>query len=244
MRGPDPLRVLVTRPLPGAAATAARLEGMGHEAVILPLTRTVPLPAAEVAPEGTDLVAVTSANAVRHAPPGLIAVLRPLPFVAVGGATADSLRSAGIADVTDVDGDAADLARAIVGRSGPGSRVLYLCGRVRRPDLEAGLTQVGLAVDALETYDTVDVDHAAEALERVMAGGKIDAVLVHSANAARRLSGLLESRIAVRALAAATFCCISSRVADALRLPPGARVMISYRPNEDGMLRLVGNLPP
>lgn len=217
---------------------------MGHEAVVLPLTRTVPLPAAEIGSEGLDLAAVTSANAVRHAPPGLIAALRPLPFVVVGGATADSLRSVGIADVTDVDGDAADLARAIVGRSRQGSRVLYLCGRVRRPDLEAALTQDGLAVDALETYDTADVDYPVEEVERVMAGGKIDAVLVHSSNAARRLNGLLESRIGARALAATTFCCISSRVADALRLPPGGRVMISDRPNEDGMLRLVGNLPP
>ena len=38
---PVPLRVLVTRPQPSAAATAARLEAMGHVAVLLPVMEVV-----------------------------------------------------------------------------------------------------------------------------------------------------------------------------------------------------------
>ncbi|RWD19075.1 MAG: uroporphyrinogen-III synthase, partial [Mesorhizobium sp.] len=39
------LRVLVTRPEPGASRTAQRLEEMGFQPILLPLTETVALPA-------------------------------------------------------------------------------------------------------------------------------------------------------------------------------------------------------
>ena len=47
------MRVLVTRPQPSAAATAARLEAIGHEAILLPLMEPVHPP--EVALEALAL---------------------------------------------------------------------------------------------------------------------------------------------------------------------------------------------
>ena len=71
-----PKRVLVTRPEPGASETARRLEELGFVPIKLPLQEIFALPV------GTDAirskigaVAVTSANAIRHAPRGLLARL-------------------------------------------------------------------------------------------------------------------------------------------------------------------------
>ena len=63
-------RVLVLRPEPGASATAQALRRMGFEPLVLPLTviqRLTPVFAPSVE---HDAVIVTSANALRHAPPG------------------------------------------------------------------------------------------------------------------------------------------------------------------------------
>src|SRR5262245_6534472 len=111
MRG----RVLVTRPEPGASHTARRLAGAGFEPVILPLTEIRPLPFHRIAGVGAaDAIAVTSANAIRHAPQDLISALRQKPLFAVGGETARAAKNAGFADVFEGPGDSAGLTRDIV----------------------------------------------------------------------------------------------------------------------------------
>src|SRR5688572_14398609 len=83
--GPELAKVLVTRPQPGAARTARRLAELGHRPVELPLTRTVALPVEAASfDRPVDAVAVTSANALRHAPPELVARLADRPCFAVG----------------------------------------------------------------------------------------------------------------------------------------------------------------
>ena len=68
------MRILVTRPQPGASRTMRRLQELGFEPLLLPLTETVGLPVdAGAAGDNAVAVAITSANAVRHAPKGLIA---------------------------------------------------------------------------------------------------------------------------------------------------------------------------
>jgi len=71
---------------------------------------------------------------------------------AVGPATAAGLPE-GIAAAGTESGTAASLAGQIAGRlAGRSGRVVYACGRKRRPDLEAGLAEAGVAVKAVEVY--------------------------------------------------------------------------------------------
>src|SRR5262245_13671221 len=94
------LRVLVTRPEPGASRTARRLAEQGFEPVVLPLTEIRPLPADHFPDSANiDAVAATSANAIRHAPRRLISTLTGKPVFAVGGGTARATRNAGFATV-------------------------------------------------------------------------------------------------------------------------------------------------
>lgn len=58
-------RVLVTRPEPAAAQTAAKLRAAGYEPVLLPLSRTVAL-SFTVPDEVFDALTITSANAFRQ----------------------------------------------------------------------------------------------------------------------------------------------------------------------------------
>ena len=91
------MRLLVVRPEPGAAATAAKLRALGHEPIVLPLLATEAL---DWQPPATlpDGVIITSAAAVRHAGPAA-AGLQHLPLFCVGGATAAAARAAGWRDV-------------------------------------------------------------------------------------------------------------------------------------------------
>ena len=148
------LRVLVTRPQPGAGRTAARLQAAGFEPIVLPLSEIV-----AVAPA---LPALTARQRSPSPAPMRCARRRPrccrcwrnAPVFAVGDETAAAARQAGFEDVRSSAGNAADLARDIVAAVGPQARIAYLSGRVRLDALEAELAAAGFEVEVVETYDT------------------------------------------------------------------------------------------
>ena len=230
------MRVLVTRPQPGAGRTAARLAEMGHEPVLLPLAATRALPVAEdTLPVKIDAVAVTSASALRHLPPLLAKRLSTLPLHAVGGATAEAARAAGFARVVEGPGGAAGLAAAMAASAHGGETVLYLCGRVRLPEFERRLAEAGFGVMALETYDTVETEPSPEAIAAAIGPRPIDAVLLHSAGTATTLTKImpaLEARLAPEPLVV----CLSPRIAAALSRNFHGKVRVAAQPDEDALL--------
>ena len=228
-------RVLVTRPEPGASQTARRLEGLGFEPILMPLSELRPL-AVEVAavPGSASAVAVTSAAALRHAPQWLLERLGRLPCHAVGAKTAEAARAAGFAETAAGPGDAAGLARMLAERLGAGAEIVYLCGRVRLPAFEQRLAAAGLSVGVIETYDTVAVAPDIGKLQ-----GGIDAVLLHSAVTARSLLEIAASPDAAGAFETASLLCLSRRIADALGDRFATKIRIAAEPTEEALLFLL-----
>jgi uroporphyrinogen-III synthase len=235
MRG----RVLVTRPEPGASRTAQRLAAAGFEPVVLPLTEIRPLPLQHTHGTNAGAVAVTSANAIRHVPPKLISALRGTPLFAVGGATGRAARSAGFADVFEGPGDAAGLAREMADKLQPGSRVLYLCGRVRREQFEALLVHGGLAVEAVETYDTIVISHATDFVVSTLRNEPVEAALALSAVAAKVLEQLSGRAGLAHLFENTRYCCISRRAAALLEERNYGRVYVAAAPDEDALISLL-----
>ncbi|MCV3239125.1 uroporphyrinogen-III synthase [Mesorhizobium sp. ZC-5] len=231
-------RVLVTRPEPGASRTATRLAEAGFAPVVLPLTEIRPL-AARPIPADFAAVAVTSTNALRHAPSALIESLRGKPLFAVGSRTARLAREAGIVTVFEGNGDAASLASHMATQLTPSSRVLYLCGKVRRPDFEAVLAEAGSVVDALETYDTIAINHPAELAASALGNKPVEAAFVLSSKTAEALSSLVRTTALAHLFADTRYFCISGRVAAALTgIDPG-HISISETPDEDALVALL-----
>lgn len=225
------MKVLVTRPEPDASRTAERLIAAGHEVVIAPLQEIRPLSIAK--PEGEfDAVAATSANALRHASERIVADLAPLPCFVVGPETARAARDAGFADVRTGPGAARGLVDIVRNTVMAGGRIAYLCGRQRKPDLEYRLGAAGFSVVAVEIYETAVVEKPAD----LIADG-IDAALVYSAGAARRLSGAFD------AFPAKTrFVCISGDAAAALPAHWRQRATVAVRPDEEGLFEALSRL--
>jgi uroporphyrinogen-III synthase len=118
------VRLLVTRPQPGADATAKQLLAGGHDVVVLPLMTTEAV-AWRQPRQRPQAVMVTSAAALRHGGNGLAALVH-LPLYAVGAATAQAARRAGFADVRAGSGTVQTLADAIAADGL--ARVLHLAG--------------------------------------------------------------------------------------------------------------------
>ncbi len=233
-------RVLVTRPEPGASATAQALRSAGFEPVVLPLTGIRPLEIAETALPAFDAVALTSANAVRHVPEWLGRSTLTVPVHAVGAASAQAAREAGFANVIAGPGDAAGLASAISQTLAPGSTVLYLCGKVRKPEFELELRSRGIRAVPVETYDTVPTDLADADMRKLDVGG-LFAVLVHSAEAAKALAKLAKRPAAVQAFEGAHLVAISRRAAAPVEAVFAGRIVVAREPTDAAMIEaLIG----
>lgn len=235
--GSDMKRVLVTRPEPGASATASRLCAMGFEAVVLPLSRIATLPAADNVPD-CEAVAVTSVNALRHSPRELIEALSQKPCFAVGERTGAAARAAGFADVVQAAGDAQSLAAAIIGAEVSGA-IAYLAGRVRQPNFEARLEMAGMRVIPIEVYDTEPVELSEAEIEALRTGRPIAAALVYSAKAAEALRKLVERPEMAETFSKTVHCCLSERIAARFEGVETAKIRIADHPDEDALFALL-----
>ena len=233
-------RVLVTRPQPGAAKTARRLAEMGFAPIVLPLSQTCALPVtlADV-PDVIDAVAVTSVNAIRHAPPDLIARLAGRRCFAVGAKTAVAAREAGFSSVVEGPGDAAGLAEVIAGEARPGTLVAYLTGRVRLETFEADLSKAGIRTFAIETYDTLAMDYSTAELTGELGHHRIDAALLYSSKSAQAVTAIASRAEWDFHFAETRYFCLSPRVAAKLQAAVPDKVSIAAKPTEDALLALL-----
>ncbi|CCV10693.1 uroporphyrinogen-III synthase [Mesorhizobium sp. STM 4661] len=229
--------VLVTRPEPGASRTARRLQDKGFQPILLPLTETVPVDGGAV-PANAVAVAVTSANALRHAPKELIAALAALPCHAVGKRTAAAAREAGFLSVSEGPGDAEALAGALAG-SLSGKTIAYLCGRVRFATFEERLEAATMHVRAVETYDTIALDYSDADIIGRLAGQPVETVLLYSAKAAAATRALIGRPTLHDFFENTRFFALSGRIAAALGDISGERIQIAKEPSEEALLALL-----
>ena len=235
------MRVIVTRPLPQGDRTAAALAALGHEPVLMPLTEihpTEPRPLSDD-PDGYAMVVATSANALVHAPLVLTQALRDIPFIGVGAATEHAALACGFSDTECTSGNADDLARHIIADLPRGARIAYLCGRVRKPDLEKKLAEAGLEIDTLETYDTVLVSYTTDFLREQFVTGTAQAVLLYSRNAAQRLADLLKPVGVTNVADFTSFFCLSEDVTAPLRKAGFPAVAVAAEPTEAALINLL-----
>ncbi|MER8489482.1 uroporphyrinogen-III synthase [Mesorhizobium australicum] len=237
------LRVLVTRPEPGASRTARKLEETGFEPLLLPLTETMALPVdAKGVPDDVAAVAITSANAVRHAPRDIIAVLSNLPCYAVGRRTAEAARKAGFLSVNEGPGDAEALADGMA-IAFSGKTIVYLCGRVRFHAFEQRLKAAHVQVHAVATYGTLAVTHSEEAVLQLISGQSVDAVLLYSAKAAAEMQILARRPALHQTFEKTHFFALSARIAVAFGDSTGKAMHVAARPDEEALLALLRARP-
>jgi uroporphyrinogen-III synthase len=234
--------VLVTRPDPDNATTAAALRARGHEVLLAPALRfePIPLPPGNTADYGA--VIVTSANALRGVAPLLQDhPLLKLPLFAVGAQTAAAARRAGFVEVISADGDAEALRECVARsvRAAPAedaSPLLYLSGAEISRDLAGELGARGIEVVTRTTYRMVPIARLPRDICDAFSASRIDAVLHYSARSARAfLEAVRAAGVEISALAIPQ-CCISAAVAQVLREAGATRVAVAASPDEDALL--------
>jgi uroporphyrinogen-III synthase len=249
------MRLLITRPEPDNARTAAALRAQGHEVVLAPLLL---IEAVQDADLGADLgtppsarssarsssqswaaILITSASGVRAlAGHPRRAELLALPVLAVGQASGDAARAAGFADVSSGDGNADDLAQLAAQRfAGVRLPLLYLAGEDRSSDLAGALAVRGLAVRTVVIYRAAKAGRFPPTARAALEQGQIDGVLHFSR---RSVESYIDcGRDIIGPALKPVHYCLSVRAAEPLRLAGAERIWVASQPDEASLLALV-----
>ncbi|MGH7024949.1 MAG: uroporphyrinogen-III synthase [Caulobacteraceae bacterium] len=228
-------RVWITRASPGAQATAERVRALGWDPLVAPLLETKLLPT-RIDLTGVAALAFTSGAGARAF--AQLSERRDLPVFAVGAATAEASRELGFGDVRSADADVAGLARFIADRATSlDGAILHAGAAEPAGDLVGDLAARGILARAQAVYETVDAEPPAYVFERL---AEIEAVLVHSPRAGRRLAETLRDHAAPGLSA----YCLSPAVLATLDGLELARKRAAPLPNEDALLSLLRDHPP
>ncbi|HEY1425793.1 MAG TPA: uroporphyrinogen-III synthase, partial [Caulobacteraceae bacterium] len=196
-----------------------------------PLLEVRPIERPDLDLAGVSALAFTSANAVA----AFVACSpeRGLRVFAVGDATAAAARSARFASVLSAQGDVAALAAALATRRRelPGA-ILYPAAAEPAQDLAGALAAVGLVVRQVAVYETALTPPPASVIERLP---EIEAVLLHSAKAARALAAVLKAHPAPELAA----YCLSPQIARSLTRAGLAAALSAAQPNETALMTLL-----
>ena len=229
------MRLLVTRPEPDNARTAAALRAKGHEVVLAPLLHIESVANVDFGAPPWAAILLTSANGARalanHPQRG---ELLALPVLAVGHSSAEAARTVGFTEVTSADGDADDLARLAAQRfAGTRQPLLYLAGE----DRSGELAMPGLAVRTVVVYRAAKAEKFSPAVRAALNQGSIDGVLHFSR---RSVESYLDCGrdLAGAALKPAHYC-LSARAAEPLRLAGASQIHVAPRPDEASLVALV-----
>jgi uroporphyrinogen-III synthase len=215
--------LIVLRPEPGNARTVAAIQKHGRTAVAAPLFTLHSLAWTPPPADDFDALALTSANALRYAGPGL-STYRALPVYAVGKATATAATAAGLSVQHIGTGDGTALASAAA-EAGV-KRMLHLCGEAHRSLARPGLAVTACPVYAAEPLDALPPPAAAELRRGAIA-------LVHSPRAGALLAGLVDAQ----GIARATVTLAAISPAAALATGSGWReTAVAERPDDDALL--------
>ena len=223
--------VLITRPSGEAPATASRVAALGYRPVLAPLMLVRGRPVTW--PPASDAVLVTSGNAV----PGLQGS-GARRVLAVGDATAERVRAAGIAGVESAGGDAADLVALVRDRCPPGALLVLLTGAGQGGALAGSLRGAGYRVVRRVAYAATPVRAMPPPALAALEGGALRAALFLSAETAAAFVRLFPPRL-TPSLAGIEALAIGRRAADALAPLPWRRVRVSVGPSLDQVLALL-----
>lgn len=236
------MRVVVTRPENSARRTAERLQNLGHQPVLLPLTRTIHHPKIAEASLASphSALAVTSAEALR-----VLSALgeRLIPFLgqtlfAVGETTAKAAEDAGFRNIRRGPGTGAELAEIIASdASDLDAPLLYLAGKQRSPKFEDGMHAKGVPFVTAEVYEMTPIAYDEVFIRDILLDPPVDAVLLYSRETARLFCDFAAPHL--QELASLRFLCLSDNVAEIIPREFHRNIKIASHPDEDGVLALL-----
>ncbi len=160
-------------------------------------------------------------------------------------ATAEAAREAGFGDIREGQGTAKALAGAVIKQlaSGGGAepaqesrRLVYLAGTPRTTIIEDAFSGAGHPLVVPDCYEMRKISYSTDFLNGAILSPSPDAVLLYSANAARRAAKLFGPQTQTAQRIECSFLGLSNEIAAVLPAPWRDRAIVAATPDEASLL--------
>jgi uroporphyrinogen-III synthase len=237
--------VLITRPRPAAQALAARLEELGHAALVEPLLTITEDTDGRArlagALDGVQALLFTSTNGVASF--AAASARRDIRVFAVGDGTAAAARQAGFAEVESAQADVAALVELVAARLAPGAgALLHASGHQVAGDLAGRLGRLGFAVRSVPLYRAAPAEALSAPTVRALRAGEVDAALFFSPRTAAGFVRLARAAGIERSCAGMAGVALSAAVAAELEGLGWRQLLVADAPTEAAVLKALGAL--
>lgn len=221
--------------MPAAEETASRLRALGFDPVLAPALTIHPRPA--LAAEDAQAILITSANAAAALP----LTAAPLPVLAVGEATAASVRARGFTNVrAAAGGDARALAALTASSLDPKAGKLLLASGARQGfSLATALRAAGFRVRRRVAYAALPVPTLPGDARAALAAGRIGWALFFSAETVHAFRAALSRADAEATVAGVGALAIGEPAAVALAGLPWRLIRVATDPTQEALLDML-----
>ena len=227
--------VLLTRPVDDAVQSKRRLEVLGHEVLLAPMIRVMPVTFA--VPEKSSTLIVTSANAVRHGLANLEG--REWTVYCVGERTAQAAKAEGYSRIITGPGTARGLMPLLLKSSGEYKRrFTHLAGEDISYNIAAALEQNGFEAKITTVYKAQPATGVPFDAEAALNSGAVTHVLFYSPRTATIFEEMVADQDKHQWLTRLTAVGMSTRVGDML-IGPWKEVLTAILPTEQAMFKLI-----
>lgn len=240
--------VLITRPEPGDAETAAAFAALGWQPLLAPALTLAPRAMARPDPplQGLLLTSRAAARAMRGVPPGWPgeSPLRDLPTLTVGEATATEARAAGLTRVEAAAGDAAALVELAAARFvARGTPLVLAVGEGYGHDLARQLRARGFSVQRRVVYAARPARALPEAALAALRESRVAAAVFTSPRGAEVTMSLLRRAGLGATVTGMVALALSPRIAAALAGMPWREIRATPAPEASALPALLGRAP-
>lgn len=233
--------ILVTRPEPGCAETAAAVAALGWRPLAAPALVLTALPAPREGGRPAQAILLPSRASAR-ALAGWPDKARPV--LAVGEGTGDEARRAGFLRVEHASGDAVSLARLTAARLDPrGGPLLLAVGRGYSAALAAALRAAGFTVRRRVVYEARPADALPADCIAALREGAVRGALFLSPRSALHTQALLRQAGLAETVRRTVAFALSPRIASALAGMPWRAIHATRVPELPALLALLGRPP-
>ncbi|MGE3771218.1 MAG: uroporphyrinogen-III synthase [Bdellovibrionales bacterium] len=227
--------LLVTRPQPSAADTAARLKRRGFRVVVSPQLQASFKKPRAVSAAG-HIVVVTSPQAARAL--ANWPQLHHLPALAVGDGTKKLLLAAGFRSVASAAGDAVALVQ-LVRKKYKKRKFLLAVAPSTGQALAAALRRLGHSVQRISVYTISPVVDLPAGARRFLKTGRAGGVLFYSPRTARAFAQAVKKARLTDCTKQLKAYCLSAAIAKAAKRLSWKSVAVAKQPTEAALLALL-----
>jgi uroporphyrinogen-III synthase len=234
------MRLLVTRPEPGASILAEELRELGHEPILQPLLEFRALNFDPAKLHAAEALIITSGNCLRALEDmRLSAHATDIPLYCVGEETARRAQAAGFKELLATADTAEQLAAKIIATGNRNAALVHLTGEDQAFDLAGALSREGFRIKTVRVYNMKACREFAPAIDAMLKAGDIHGVILMSPRTAEIYVSLCQRHGVADCAKSPLYFCLSKNVAAKLASLQPNDVRVSRKPNRTALLELL-----